>query len=93
VEAPALLEALVALADDVGLRVDRLPARAPDGGVSATVSGRCRLRGETWVLLADGDPLERRVEVLASALRDLAGEALERRYLAPALRESIFPEG
>ncbi len=92
-ESAALLEELVALADAVGLRVERLSSRAPGEDLSPAVSGRCRLRGETWVLLAPADPIERRIEALAAALRDLAAPELESRYLPPALRAVLFPEG
>lgn len=77
-----LLEALVALARELGLEVRRVPP----GGEAETASGVCRLRERIWVLLSPSDPPARRAEVLAAALRDHAGDALESRYLPPAVR-------
>ncbi len=92
-EPTSLLVALIELAEQVGLRVDRVHRGNLAESLGPAVSGRCVLRGEVWVLLADGDPLPHRVSVLGAALREHAGGALEARYLAPALREAIFPEG
>ena len=44
-------------------------------------------------MLAPGDPAERWIEVLCEGLREVGGDALEARYLAPAVREALFPEG
>ncbi len=78
-----LLEALLALAGDVGLEV-----RLATGRDDAT-SGVCRLRGRVWVLLAVSDPPERRIGVLAGALREHAAAACEARYLPPAVRAAL----
>jgi hypothetical protein len=78
-----LLEALVALAREVGLEVGVASA-----GDDAT-SGVCRLRGRIWVLLAKGDPPERCVAVLAGALREHAAAECEARYLPPAVRSVL----
>jgi hypothetical protein len=58
-------------------------------GEPAPASGVCRVRGRTWVVLATGDPIERRIEVLAGALESHAGRELEGRYLPPAVRERL----
>lgn len=88
-DAPQLLEALLDLAGDVGLSV-RSIGSAPGGDAPATPSsGVCRVRGDVWVLLADSDPVERRVEVLARALRTCAPDALEGRFLPPAVRACL----
>lgn len=92
-ETQALLDALRVLAEECDLRVEELPAQAALEGISPTASGLCRVRGRSWVLLAPTDPQERRIEVLAAALRELATESLRGRYLPPAVRECVFPGG
>jgi hypothetical protein len=87
VELSELLERLTALAGEAGLQVREV--RAASDGEPPIASGVCRLRGETWVLLAAADGLEQRVEVLAGALKTHAGAILEGRYLPPAVRERL----
>ena len=92
-EPAQLLAALLELARDVGLRV-----RALGGGWGAdaalpAASGVCRVRGELWVLLADSDPVARRLDVLASALCNHAPDLMERHYLPPAVRECLEARG
>lgn len=86
----ALLEALDALARELGLEVRRVP-RAGEG--AETSSGVCRLRERVWVLLSPADPPARRAAVLAAALREHAGDALESRYLPPAVRAQLERAG
>jgi hypothetical protein len=86
-ELAELYEQLTRLAREAGLAVRELPPRGD--GDPPTASGVCRLRGETWVLLAPGDSLEQRVDLLARALESHAGHALEGRYLPPAVRERL----
>lgn len=86
VEPPALFEALVELAESVGLRVQRVGRHPAFDGLSPSSSAVVRVRGEVRVLLTDSDPLEARIALLARALREHAGSALEDRFLAPALR-------
>jgi hypothetical protein len=93
VEPSALFEALLSIAEEVGMRVDRLSGRGLEDGMAPPASARCRLRGETWVMLAPSDPATRWIEVLGEGLREVAGEDLEARYLPPAVRQAIFPEG
>jgi hypothetical protein len=90
VELSELLERLAELAREAGLEVRELRAGAE--GDPAPASGVCRVRGETWILLAASDGLERRVEVLAGALKTHAGQILEGRYLPPAVRERLSKE-
>jgi hypothetical protein len=90
VELSELLERLAELAREAGLEVREVRAGA-EGDPSPT-SGVCRVRGETWVLLAASDGLERRVDVLARALKTHAGHVLEGRYLPPAVRERLSQE-
>jgi hypothetical protein len=91
VDSLQLLEALLDLARDVGLSVRPIGSAAGGDAPAAPSSGVCRVRGEVWVLLADSDPVERRVEVLAHALRTCAGDALEARFLPPAVRARLEP--
>jgi hypothetical protein len=84
-----ILEALLALADDVGLPV-RIAKHAFDGEFGAPqASAICRVKGETWVVLADLDPIPKQIEVLARALQTAASSGLEDRYLPPAVRELL----
>jgi hypothetical protein len=88
-EAPELLRALAELARDCGLEVQRVGRLPAFEGLSPSGSGSCRLRGKIRVLLADSDPLEVRIEVLARALREAAGPVLEERFLPPAVRARL----
>lgn len=81
-----ILTALLALADEVALRVRPIRGLPGSEGEPAAGSAVVRVRGETWVVLSAMDSVEERISVLAAALRDRAGPALEERYLAPALR-------
>jgi hypothetical protein len=92
-EGPALLAALLELADDVGLRVERVGAQPALDGLSPGSSAVCRLRGATVVFLSDSDPLATRVRTLARGLREHSGDALEERFLAPALRACLDAAG
>lgn len=86
-----LYERLAELAREVGLEVREL--RRGTEGDPAPASGVCRVRGATWVVLAAGDGLEERVEVLARAIESHAGPQLEGRYLPPAVRERLSRSG
>ena len=66
--------------------------RAGAPGDPPVASGVCRVRGETWVLLAPADGLEQRVEVLAQRAKSHAGGRLEGRYLPPAVRARLAKE-
>jgi hypothetical protein len=87
VELSELLQRLRELAAEAGLEVRDL--RSHSEGQPAPASGVCRVRGETWVLLAASDALEERVEVLAQALKTHAAQFLESRYLPPAVRARL----
>jgi hypothetical protein len=87
-ESAALLSALLELAAEVGLAVRRIPASQQDD-LSPAGSGSCLLHGRPLVLLSAADPAERQLEVLAGALREFAGEALEMRFLPPAIRACL----
>lgn len=84
-----ILDRLVELAREAGIDV-RVLARG--AGDPAPESAVCRVRGELWVVLSEGDLPEQRIAVLARALRDHAGPVLEGRYLPPALRTLLDPD-
>lgn len=89
-ELKELRERLAELAREAGLEVREV--RAGGEGEPSPASGVCRVRGETWVLLAASDGLERQIEVLAQALKSHAGQILEGRYLPPAVRQRLSKE-
>ena len=87
-EGQALLDFLVELAQEAGVQVRVIPRYAAEGDPPPR-SGICRIRGVPWLLLASGEPLEDRIEAAATAVRVHAREALEERYLPPAVRERL----
>jgi hypothetical protein len=90
VEGQALLDFLVELAQQAGIEVRVIPGVATEGD-PAPRSGLCRIRGTPWLLLAPRESLEDRIEAAVEALRAHALEALEGRYLPPAVRERLSP--
>jgi len=90
VERRVLLDALVDLAEQAGVRVRRLGGGGPAdlAGMPAR-SGACRIRGAPWLLLADADPLEDRIAAAADALAALGEPWREGRFLPPAVREAV----
>ncbi len=86
-----LLRALADAADAAGLEVRPLGGGALTEGGPPAESGVVQLRGRVIVLLSRTDPLDRRVEILAGALRDPAGSWLDANFVAPAVRECITP--
>ncbi len=87
-EGQSLLDFLVELAQEAGVKVRVIPRQVAEGD-PAPRSGICRIRGAPWLLLASGEPLEDRIEAAATAVRVHASEALEERYLPPAVRERL----
>ena len=87
--AAALLAELVELADAAGLRVQLLRTPAGSEAEAGVSSAVCRVRGEVRIVLVASDPLEARIEVVAAALREHAGDWIERRYLSPAVRARL----
>ena len=83
-----VLAFLVELAREGGLQV-RMASPGP--GEPPLRSGACRLRDGILVILAASDSLEDRIDALARALRQHRPEALEGRYLPPAVRERLEP--
>ena len=82
-----MLDALVELAEQAGLRV-QVARGAADAGPLIR-SGVCRVRGETWIVLIADDPLADRIAVVSDALREHAGTWLEGRWIPPALRARL----
>ncbi len=85
----ALLDQFIALAEEAGLRIRRLPAAGGADGEGRPASGTFRLRDEWWILLSGADSVEERTDVVVNALRTHCGEFLETRFLAPAVRERL----
>jgi len=86
VEASEILETLLELARDAGLRVRGVGRRGLEAGETVPTSGVVRLKGEIWVLLSETDPVAIQLDVLAGALRTHAAEFVAGRYLPPAVR-------
>lgn len=87
------LRELCELAREAGLEVRSIRGSGGGEGEPAAASAVCRVRGQTWVVLSAADSLDRRIEVLAAALREFAAEWLESRYLPPALRARLAAPG
>lgn len=90
-ERKALLDALVALADEAGVNVRRLVGggAGPDAAGLPARSGACRIRGAPWLVLVASDPLEDRIAAAADALAGLGEAWREDRFLPPAVREAV----
>jgi hypothetical protein len=84
-----LRDSLADLARDVGIDVRVATGRPETEPGMPVQSGVCRVRDAVWVILAGGDPVEEHIAVLAQALREHAGDALESRFLPPAVRERL----
>ncbi len=84
-----VLEVLLELAAEAGLRV-RVAGREALGADSLPLaSGVCRVRGEWWVVLSSSEPTEAQIRTLAEALEKHAKSLLEERHLPPAVRAVI----
>ena len=86
------MKAAVFLGPQQDLTIEDIEMDAPrphEVVVRTVASGVCRVRGEPWVLLAAADGLDRRIDVIADALKTHAGAALEGRYLPPAVRARL----
>lgn len=84
-----LMEALLEIAASAEVEVRSARPGAPADGDWITESGVCRLRGKLFVVLSPSDSVEDQLDVLARALRDHVPEALEGRYLPPAVRARL----
>ena len=85
-EPSEILDRLAELAQEAGFDV-RVLARGP--AEASLESAVCRVRGRLWVVLAQSDPPEQHIAVLARALREHAAPLLEDRFLPPAVREVL----
>lgn len=84
-----LRDSLAELARELGIDV-RVATGRPELEPGIPVqSGVCRLRDDVWVILASGEPVEEHIAILVQALRQHAGDALESRFLPPAVRERL----
>ena len=83
-----VLEALVGLCREAGLEVRRVRG-SPEPGEPAARSALCRVRGAHWLVLSEADGLEERIAAAADALRRVAPELVEGRYLPPAVRARL----
>ena len=88
-----VLEALVGLCREAGLEVRRVRGSPEAPGEPPARSALCRVRGAHWLVLSDADDAEERIEAAADALRRLAPEIAEERYLPPAVRARIAARG
>jgi len=81
-----ILEMLLELAREAGMRVE-VAGRDAQGADSLPLSsGVCRVRGELWVVLASHDAVGVQIGTLGDALRTHAFELIEARHLPPAVR-------
>lgn len=87
-----ILDRLVDLARDAGLRVQLLRGGPATAGGPAPESAVCRVYGEVRIVLAEVDPIERRIDLVAGALRERAPRLLEERFLPPAVRARLEAE-
>jgi hypothetical protein len=88
-EREELLQQLVSLARESGIAVRSDGAVRGAEGETGPRSGLCRLRGEPLLVLLASDGLEDRIAAAAEALRQIAPDLLEGRYLPPAVREAL----
>jgi hypothetical protein len=89
VESGELLHAMADVAEAAGLEVRGVGRGAVTDGGPAAESGIVRLRSRVIVMLSPNDPLDRRIDVLAEALRTHADTWLEAHFIAPAIRSRL----
>ncbi|NNL84760.1 MAG: hypothetical protein HKP27_03865 [Myxococcales bacterium] len=88
-EREEVLACLLALAREQGIAVHQQDALRRGERDLLPRSGLCRVRGEQWLVILDHDSLEDRIAAAAEGLSKVAGEALEGRYLPPAVRREL----
>lgn len=86
-ESDDLLNHLLTLARAAGVEV-RETTGTPESDAGPH-SATCRLRGQLWVILVTGDPIQDRISALADALDQADPGWLETHYLPPALRTRL----
>jgi len=77
------------VAEAAGLEVRGVGRGSVTEGGPAPESGVVLLRSRVIVLLSPNDPLDRRIEVLADALRTHADAWLEAHFISPAIRSRL----
>jgi hypothetical protein len=87
-----VLDALLALCREAGIDVRRVSGRPEAPGEPPARSSLCRVRGAFWLVLSDAEGLEERIGAAAAALRRVAPELPEGRYLPPAVRARLGGE-
>ncbi len=92
-EPRALLDTLIEIVEEGGVTVRVLPKGGAREGEPAPSSDVCRIRGEPWLLLAASDSLEDRIDAAVRAVRRFVPEAVEGRFLPPAVRERLEEGG
>lgn len=88
-EAQAILDALVEMAEEAGVTVRVLPRATAREGEPLPESNVCRIRGQPWLILAPTESIEDRIGAAARAVQAFAAEEAERRFLPPAVRERL----
>lgn len=84
-----VLEVLLELAAEAGVRVQIAGREARGGDALPLVSGVCRVRGEWWVVLSSSEPVGAQIRTLGEALKKHAGTLLDDRHLPPAVRDLL----
>jgi hypothetical protein len=89
VEGVEILEALLELAAELGIDVRIIPQSRSGDSEFPLSSGVCSVRGQLRVLLSHEDPLDVQNRVIAQALNSKAKNALDARFLPPAVRRAL----
>ncbi len=84
---------LLDLAREHGISVHKQQASRHGEPDLAPRSGLCRVNGEQWLVIIGQESLEDRIAAAAQALAAVAGDALEERYLPPAVRNALVSPG
>lgn len=84
-----VLEVLLEVAAEAGMRVQIAGREARGGDALPLASGVCKVRGEWWVVLSSSEPVGSQIQTLAAALKKHAGTLLEERHLPPAVRSVV----
>ena len=86
-----VLEALLELAREAGMRVERAGRESQEADLPPLASGVCRVRGEIWIVLSNRESIAVQIGTLGDALRTHAAELIESRHLPPAVRAALEP--
>jgi len=83
-----LMQALLDLAEEIGLEVRVVGGPRADGE-PAPASAVCRVKGRVWVVLSRDDASATQIGVLARALVAQPDAGLEAPWLPPAVRDVL----